>query len=252
MPFTTSGGMITLEGGRLKVRNNGIIESYTLTADSTMSLVTATAKVRWHLDDYISTTAATHWTTSISDIWQVDYQCAGATATIYETFRWVEGTWVTVSPEEKARRRLKDIIKSRCAPVVINSNKKALKTAEDIREERARDTLRRVIGEAKFRDYQRKGFLAVKAKSGLVYQIFPSYTFTNVWNKGNLVEKLCVVLQGNFPPTDSLIMRYLMILNNEEQFRSYAIKHPVYQASRHIQQVDQRSLVEIYAGLKVA
>jgi hypothetical protein len=101
-------------------------------------------------------------------------------------------------------------------------------TVTDVRETRARETLLRVLGEDKFKRFLKHGFVSVRAKSGLVYQIFPGHGITNVYEDGEKVERLCVVLRGNFPPTDSLIMRYLLILNDERDFRSHAIKHTVY------------------------
>jgi hypothetical protein len=90
----------------------------------------------------------------------------------------------------------------------------------------------------------------------LTYQIFPGHGITAVYDRGIMVERLCVVLAGKFPPTDSIIMRYLLILNDENEFRKLAIPHGVTQARRHkvtprsIQA--ERSLVEIYRELKAA
>jgi hypothetical protein len=150
------------------------------------------------------------------------------------------------------KNRLRDMILRRQAPMVFTTSKtrNPLQVAADIREERARETLRRVLGESKFRGYITNGFVSVKAKSGLVYQIFPGHGITAVYDRGKMVDRLCVVLRGNFPPTDSLIMRYLMILNNEQQFRGYAIKHSVNQVPRQNPKIDERPLTEIFRELK--
>jgi hypothetical protein len=92
----------------------------------------------------------------------------------------------------------------------------------------------------------------VIAKSGLIYQIFPGHDFTKVYNRGIMVDRYCVVLQGGFPPTDSLIMRYLLILNNEEMFKSYAVKHGAVQPHEIEMQDDNRSLLEIFKEYKKA
>lgn len=181
-------------------------------------------------------------------------------------YRWGmidEAGWIhakPLSPEEqeaqrqrKFQRRFREIIEGRCAPNIIirnNDRRKPLPMPADIREQRARETLRRVIGEQKFRNFVRTGFVSVRAKSGLVYQIFPGHGITCVFDQGQLVDRLCVVLQGNFPPTDSLIMRYLMILNNEQQFRSYAIKHTPRAEVLTIGEADMRPLAEIFKELK--
>jgi hypothetical protein len=156
-------------------------------------------------------------------------------------------SWV-YGPPKTVAERLREILDSRMAPKVI-STCKPLGYTQDVREMRARETLRRVLGEIRFRDFVRRGSVSVRAKSGLTYQIFPGHDFTNVYNSGKMIERLCVVLQGGFPPTDSLIMRYLMLLNNESQFRSYAVKHglPMVNVSK---QPDGRSLVDIYKEIK--
>jgi len=182
-----------------------------------------------------ATTTVTNYSTIWTDATSFDYNWAA----VYE---------VPLKPSE----RLKQIMRDRCAPTIITTGRKPLRTAADIRESRARETLQRVIGESKFRTFLSKGFVSVKAKSDLVYQIFPGHGITNVYNRGSLVERLCVIMKGDFPPTDSLIMRFLMILNNEDQFRSYAVQHGVYQhkAVRFTKTSDQRSLSEIFKELK--
>ena len=160
---------------------------------------------------------------------------------------WQQYHYPTKPPKEK----LKDIIKNRCSPRIITTRKSLSKT-EDIREQRARETLKRVIGENKFINFIKNGFVTIKAKSGLVYQIFPGHGITSVYNKGQMVERLCVVLKGDFPPTDSLIMRFLLILNNEEQFRSFAIKHGVYNNKMQEIITENKNLVELFKEVKAA
>lgn len=156
-----------------------------------------------------------------------------------------------VFPIETPAEKLRNLLRKRHVPNFIR-NLRTLDKPRDIREERARETLCRVIGEQKYRDFLRKGFVSVKAKSGLVYQIFPGQNFTKVYKMGVQIERLCVVLQGNFPPTDSLIMRYLLILNNEEMFRGYANVHLAEVKRNHSLITDKRSLVEIFAEYKNA
>ena len=159
-------------------------------------------------------------------------------------------SWLSSQPQKTPAQRLREILDSRMAPGILSSCR-PLEMAKDIREVRARETLLRVLGEAKYRDFIRRGSISVRGKSGLVYQIFPGYDFTKVYDNGKMVDRLCVVLQGDFPPTDSLIMRYLMILNNEQQFRGYAVKHGAIRPELP-QQPDGRSLTEIFRELKKA
>jgi len=165
-----------------------------------------------------------------------------------------------LSPEEKAERkskiiksRMQKIIHDRCSPnIIVNNKRNPLATSVDVREQRARETLKRIIGENKYKNLLKHGFVSVKANSGLIYQLFPGHGFTNVYNKCQMVDCLCVILNGNFPPTDSLIMRYLLILNNEQQFRSYANKQPIYQANNIVNTKPIESLVNIFNELKSA
>lgn len=91
-------------------------------------------------------------------------------------------------------------------------------------EEKARFLLKRMIGESAFRSYLKNGFLTYRAESGLTYQIFPGYGMSHVWNNGEPVEKLCLVFQDrDIPPTDSVIMRLLMLEHNEEEFKRLAV-----------------------------
>jgi hypothetical protein len=231
----------------------------------------------------VTSMAATTNTAATASGWVV----RGATQTMKVLYQWLDGevreanygTWQSHAyayPPKTPAERLKEILESRHAPYVLSPRIPVPVTA-DIREQRARETLRRVLGEAKFRDFLRKGFVSVRAKSGLIYQIFPGHGITAVFDKAKMVERLCVVLRGDFPPTDSLITRYLLILNNEDQFRGLAIKHTVdhidQQPLRHYPAYDpfnrnnyrqdrvtthrlpanpdERSLVEIFKEMKM-
>lgn len=196
--------------------------------------------------------------TDIEDNWTKN-----CTATLYDSVsysryirktgcQWVEFVWEdgkVCAPSKTPAERLRDIIQSRHAPAILVSRKPLL-TPDDIREVRARETLCRVLGEDKFQRFLKDGFVTVRGKSGLVYQIFPGHGITNVYREGEQVERLCVVLRGDFPPTDSLIMRYLIILNDEARFRGYAVKHTVITKSNKVAASDDRNLVEIFKGLK--
>lgn len=120
--------------------------------------------------------------------------------------------YVPVKPIE----RIKEIIQARKAPLVVRRT--PLVSSAEMNEIRARETLRRVIGEVAYRNYLTKGFISVKGKSGRVYQIFPGNKLTHVFENGRGVESLCIQMTGQFPPTDVLIMRYLLVLNNEDDF----------------------------------
>lgn len=147
--------------------------------------------------------------------------------------------------------RMRQIIQGRQAPLIVTT-RKSLDPAKDFREQCARETLRRVLGEELFRNFLARGFISVRAKSGLVYQIFPGHGITKVFNQGKLVERLCVVLRGDFPPTDSIIMRYILILNDEDEFRKHAIKHGIDNFAVKLPTIDTRTLPEIMRELRKA
>lgn len=105
-----------------------------------------------------------------------------------------------------------------------NRNRKSLKVVEGP-EEKARRLLKRMVGTKAFHNYLKNGFITYQAKSDLIYQIAPGHGYTHVWDKGKPVESLCLVFQDRaLPPTDAVIMRLLMIENNEEEFRKLAVQ----------------------------
>lgn len=172
------------------------------------------------------------------------YTLGDDTTTAYGEWHWSDG--VVAAPKTPSER-LRQMIQARQGPMIMTRN--PLKAPADEREVRARETLLRVIGEDKFRNFLKHGFITVRGKSGKVYQIFTGHGITCVYDRGQMVERLCVILTGNFPPTDELIMRYLMILNNEDDFRAKAIKHSVTQ-KKVADPVDLRPLPEIYRELR--
>lgn len=243
-------------------------DAYTIKCDWASGASTGTSIIyeRDNANAYTSATTTCNWATSSSvSIWkQTPYKKYGTET--YGTYGsataepWTAnfgtscsaGPWiinhVTKSPQEK----LREMIRDRQAPLVIQ-RRTSIESAQDIREKRARETLLRVLGHDKFRRFLKHGFVSVMAKSGLVYQIFPGSGITNVFKDGSKVERLCVVLKGNFPPTDSLIMRYLLILNDEQDFRGYAIKHAIVKASEITNVIKtSESLNEAWNRLKVA
>lgn len=158
--------------------------------------------------------------------------------------------WSPPSPAEVAAYRvahMRDIIASRMAPRMVT--RQFVKPTNDVTESRARETLRRCLGDQKFKQFLKNGFVTVRAASGKLYKIFPGHEMTIVYENGQPVEKLCVVLKGEYPPTDSLIMRFLLLLNNEQMFRDKANKFDTRTAPQSV--VDTRTLPEIMASLKL-
>lgn len=164
---------------------------------------------------------------------------------------WTGSNWRTQPRPVPVGDRIRQMMRDRQGPHIIGS-RKSMPLSNCVKETRARETLLRVVGNDKFRCFLKHGFISVRAKSGLVYQIFPGHGITKVFNRGKLEERLCVVLSGTFPPTDSIIMRYLLILNDEQEFRKYAIPHSVSIPVTPRSIVEEKSLVEIFRELKAA
>ena len=191
--------------------------------------------------------------------WSWESTAAGYTE-MRMTVRYSDG-WALasgdVSKPKTPADRLREMIRDRMAPAVggrardpnVNPVRPGLRPTDDFRELRARETLAKIIGEDKFRRFVRDGFVTCRAKSGKTYQIFPGGGFTRVYQDGQELPRLCVVLRGKFPPTDSVIVRYLLLLNDEARFLSLAVNQGI--APRHAPaEVDGRSLSEIYQDLK--
>lgn len=226
--------------------------SNTVTWKTNSSSTTSTSLYDYHWSDSASTT-------TIQDKWVKQIVAKYYDSTMYNTsnsyITTTDDTWWV--DEYKARHiptpseKLRGIIQARQAPLIIGT-RKPIKLTTDPKEVRARETLLRVLGEEKYRGFMRNGFVSVRGKSGKVYQIYPGHDITKVYQNGQMVERLCVVLTGSFPPTDALIMRFLLILNDEEEFRSFAIKHSVSPRRRDQKVVDMRPLPEIYKSLLAA
>lgn len=172
---------------------------------------------------------------------------------IKATSNW--STYNTISPPSPPQltvsEQFRQILQSRQTPAFILS-RTPVKIATELREKRARETLRRILGDEKFQKFIRNGFVSVQGKSGRIYQIYPGHGMTVVYNHGTPIEKLCVVLDGNFTPTDSLITRYIMILHDEDQFRSFANVWKAFAKSKQQQHIDIRPLPQILQSLKIA
>ena len=177
-------------------------------------------------DCRIGTSAASDYKIYLTDGYLDGYLNGTGTNNIYtanlnNSLIWTDVPVRALTPQE----RLRDMIKSRMAPTIITSRRKPMPMEVDEREIRAREMLCRFIGPQLFKRFLRDGFITVVPKSGLTYRIYPGHRMTEVYDRGVMVERLCVVLNGRFPPTDELVMRYLLILNDEGEFSQYAIKH---------------------------
>ena len=160
--------------------------------------------------------------------------------------------------------RIREIISSRSAPAFLrhgqqsdiwNPRKFLPERIVPEKELRARETLRLVVGEEMYRSYLKRGFVTVQnPKSKNVYQIYPGHGLTFVYNNGVMIQRLCVYLKGDFPPTDAMIVRYLMAINNEDQLWKLANKHGPIKSKANVAKFVglpiEGNLVEIMRELK--
>jgi len=103
--------------------------------------------------------------------------------------------------------------------IIVHSRAQPIRRAED-NEMTAIETLREMITEAEFRKYMTHGFLLVKGESGCVYQVFRNRSHTLVWEKGEVVEEVCVRIKDRkIPPTDNIIAFKILIETSEDEFR---------------------------------
>lgn len=66
-----------------------------------------------------------------------------------------------------------------------------------------------------------------------------------------MIERLCVVLPSGYAPTDSVIVRYLLVLNNEQKLWDMGIKHGAVDRKPKTRELDVRPLTDILQELKI-
>jgi hypothetical protein len=120
-----------------------------------------------------------------------------------------EPVCIVIEKLELLRKNLRIIVKSRAKPIFNVLPQ----------ENRAIDTLREMITEEEYRKYLKFGFILVKGRSGLTYQIFRNESHTKVWKNGKVIEEICVrIKEHNIPPTDNIIAFKTIIETSENQF----------------------------------
>jgi len=132
--------------------------------------------------------------------------------------------------QEKAlkKQEFRNRIRRQLAPEARPENEGLLRCNNDPAELKARGLLRELVGEKAFRDYLRRGFISVKGKSGLFYRIFGGTRHMTSYAKhddGKFYphEDICVVFcDRNLPLTDGVVMRLLLVENDEFALRRLA------------------------------
>lgn len=136
---------------------------------------------------------------------------------------------VVQSKEELFRNR----IRNQLLPSVVNKRCGIKHSGES--ELRARALLREMISPKEYLKYLKTGFLTVFGRSGMVYRISGLYEKIRCYvrNKDGgfeALEDLCIVFDGEFsnlPYTDWVIMRKILIENDEFGMRKIAISSKI-------------------------
>lgn len=259
---TTSSGDVYFVTDVSSNSSVGIYHPWRTIIKETESIARSIRRRRKNIYYYDNADAAT---STDNDIFQLQgtftapirYATTYGTANTYEYSEAVDGAFLDYHnhPErdellKTPEQRLKQIITERMSPA-IHTRHKPVQASKDPREVRARETLRMIIGDEKYRQFLKKGYVsATNRKSGNTYQMYPGHEKTRLIKNGRCVETLCVVLKGQFPPTDSLIVRYLMVLNNEEEFLKLAVKWGVSTKSQQKKAPETRSLPAIFNDLR--
>ena len=153
---------------------------------------TAVSPVNTELYDEMHTKAAEYLVDQIntqvySNIWS-DYKVHldnGEQAYTWQT-ECSPPVVVTVS------ERLRQVMAERHSPAILIRKSTRLEQTVDVREKRARELLRNIVGEAQYQNFLRRGTVSVRGPSGRVYCIQPGHGITTVYHAGHRLARLCV------------------------------------------------------------
>ena len=136
-----------------------------------------------------------------------------------ETVNYTYSDYPFIAPPADPSAILKTRIKGNLT-IIIKSRANPIRDIPE-NEKIAIETLREMITETEFRKYLKDAFILVRGRSGRVYQIFRDKDHTKVWEKGKLVEEVCVRIKRslNVPPTDNVIAFRTAILCSENEFK---------------------------------
>lgn len=142
---------------------------------------------------------------------------------------WSTGSGSYLWPPMSANDRYRAAILRNMSPDLDARNGALMAANGHPAEMKARKLLRDLIGEKQFRRYMVRGFIVCQGSSGVFYRIHGGsgmvYSLTkNSGGKLELFEKFCVQFKDpNLPFTDSVIMRKLLVENDEFALRSVGV-----------------------------
>lgn len=199
--------------------------------------------IKWAYEDCATTNTNNGW-----KIW-----CGTDAGTTASTWYDNDCHWHDIAPKT-AQQQLAEIMRKRQSPG-LHLDRKSLSVgrSKDDREERARETLRMIIGDQAFRRFLKSGFVTARNSiTGYTYQIFhANHHLTHVYKDGKMVERLCIYLRGKFPPTDFVITMYLLALNNDKRIWEIGNKNGAVTVRQRCDEIIQpKSLIELYREIK--
>lgn len=97
---------------------------------------------------------------------------------------------------------------------ITRHNPPVCKTPAELK---AQKTLRDLISEKEWRRYLTNGFIMVRGKSGLHYQLFADQRNIQVWKNNNKTYSICIHTFKGCPPTDHVINCKLLIEFDEKE-----------------------------------
>jgi len=188
--------------------------------------------------DYASSVDYTAYITYLTSDNSYSYSSGGnwpstiqTTSTIYPSNYYISDSITTfnygynipISKKQAFRNKLKKQLRPDFTP----ANTDLLACNADPAEQKARELLRELITASEFRNYLRRGFITVKGKSGILYRIFGGYKHMTSYAKHDdgkyyKHEDICVVFNREMPMTDGVVMRLLLIENDEFSLRKLA------------------------------
>lgn len=126
-------------------------------------------------------------------------------------------------------------IRQQLVPNIIANRSGIGRELETAEERRARALLQEMISPKEYRNYLRTGFLTVHGRSGMIYRVSGLHKMMRCYVRGpdgkyKAVEDLCIIFKSDFnslPYTDWVLMRKILIENDEFGMRKIAISHKI-------------------------
>lgn len=119
--------------------------------------------------------------------------------------------------KEIERARQEGVYRLRNPQRHVNIGRSRSFTVKTPPELKALKTLRDLITERDYRRYLTNGFIMVKGKSGLYYQIFCDNRNIQVWKNNQKAFSICIHTDKSCPPTDHVINCKLLIEFDEQE-----------------------------------